>query len=96
MEAERQPVAGSVDGVADLGQPVGAIADDVQDRPEHLPLQYVQTRQLKGSRCNKVPRSHSGASVRSAMVRYEARIRVLWASSATRASSSITGPTSVE
>ena len=94
MEAERQPVAGSVDGVADLGQPVGAIADDVQDRPEHLPLQYVQTRQLKGSRCNKGPL----ALRRERQIGNggEARIRVLWASSATRASSSITGPTSVE
>ena len=39
MNAERQAIAGGVDGVADLRQPVRRIAHDMQDRPEHFALQ---------------------------------------------------------
>src|SRR3954469_15030011 len=41
VDPERQAIAGGVYGIANFAEAIRRIAHDVQDRPEHLPLQHA-------------------------------------------------------
>src|SRR5215467_13251944 len=55
MDPERQAVAGAADRGEHLRQLIAAVARDVQDRPELLALQLIESSQLDEVRWEEVP-----------------------------------------
>ena len=98
LDAERQAVAGRVDRVDRArGSSPSRIAHDVQDRPEHFARRAAAESSISISvGATKVPCAHAGRQrQREDRARRGARHCATCASSCARASSSITGPTSV-
>ena len=95
MHAERQAIALGGKRSAHRLDVVRIIADDVQDRPEHFPVDLVERRQLDDRRPEERALSRAARRCRAARPWRRLFIFSRCASSSPRASASMIGPTSV-